>query len=582
MTREEFLQHFTGYYLKTLDDKASKEAIPKRKSLYELIVEGQPSKFTNEKLNDLNKQGAGIFFTTCDFTGAESRKSENCVGVNSWFMECDNCSKEDQMIKIKASPLPPTFIVETGKSYHCYWLSKDGIKENFREIQTRLVNHFDADPANKDLARVFRIPGYYHMKKEPFLVTIVYSHPEYSYTEKQMTDVFKLPEKKEVKPFSKTQDKIWGIMTSVSSKEMLIFLSGKQIVNGEVYTFGPRREGGELIYIDGSLPDAWLDEQGMIASGQRGGPTWIQWLMYYGKTKAEVVNWFKENFSHLLEDSKEGLESTEEILRQIDESWDTPVISWGVKEMDRDSAPIIKGAYVLLVGEMSSGKTPFTLQLAIKNADLGFNVAYFSLEVPNKTLLRNWALKKLGYTFKGAKEHKFVRDKVAEMVRKVAEKIVFVKFSENNIDYIIRRSIAGKYDLIVVDNIGYISADATQEENRSEKIISRGLNSLSRDHGVTVIAIQHFRKRGGGGRKQKDEDENPIQFRSYDDIAGTAKFNQDPWILAQTARIMNPNATPDDKEKFFVLIMKDKEHDKRGLSKLRYIDGEFINDKSIY
>jgi hypothetical protein len=117
MTTKDFLSHFKGFYIKTLDDKHSKDAIPFREALAEIQTEGPPSKFSGPQLAELNSRGAGIFFTPNNFSKGLGRKAEQCEGINAWFAESDSLTKGEQMFNILASPLEPSFVVETAKSF---------------------------------------------------------------------------------------------------------------------------------------------------------------------------------------------------------------------------------------------------------------------------------------------------------------------------------------------------------------------------------------------------------------------------------------------------------------------------------
>lgn len=68
-----------------------------------------------------------------------------------------------------------TMIVETNNGYHIYWIIAGGSINKFIPIQKALVRKFKADPAVTNLARVMRIPGFFHMKnpKRPFLVRVI-------------------------------------------------------------------------------------------------------------------------------------------------------------------------------------------------------------------------------------------------------------------------------------------------------------------------------------------------------------------------------------------------------------------------
>lgn len=79
------------------------------------------------------------------------------------------------------------------KGYHCYWKVKgNATAENFREIQTGLINKLNGDPACKDVSRMLRIPAYYHQKdpNSPFMVKTIHKDDR-EFTEGQMLTAFK-------------------------------------------------------------------------------------------------------------------------------------------------------------------------------------------------------------------------------------------------------------------------------------------------------------------------------------------------------------------------------------------------------
>ena len=58
--------------------------------------------------------------------------------------------------------------------WHAYWLISDCPLETFGPTQQRLAAMFNGDPSVSDLPRVMRLPGFYHLKGEPFMSTIDY------------------------------------------------------------------------------------------------------------------------------------------------------------------------------------------------------------------------------------------------------------------------------------------------------------------------------------------------------------------------------------------------------------------------
>ncbi|OSM04332.1 hypothetical protein MAIT1_04222 [Magnetofaba australis IT-1] len=44
--------------------------------------------------------------------------------------------------------------------------------DDFKKVQQQLIKRFNADTSVTDLPRVMRLPGFYHMKSEPFQTKI--------------------------------------------------------------------------------------------------------------------------------------------------------------------------------------------------------------------------------------------------------------------------------------------------------------------------------------------------------------------------------------------------------------------------
>ena len=139
------------------------------------------------------------------------------------------------------------------------------------------------------------------MKREPYMVKIIHAKPENRYTDGMMIAAF--PWKKTVilmqpsKTEFQEQDDIWSSMAKMDNMQMLNILSGDKMVDGETFTFRDRMPNGFYINVNGEPADAWIDERGMIGSGKGGGPTWIQWVGYYGRSKGEIAMWFKNKFN---------------------------------------------------------------------------------------------------------------------------------------------------------------------------------------------------------------------------------------------------------------------------------------------
>jgi putative DNA primase/helicase len=132
-----------------------------------------------ETLRDHNAKGRGVYFVV----NAGGHEDAQITRVNAQFMECDALSFDEQEAQIAAFALPPSLIVRTAKSLHCYWLMKDAEVARFRDVQKQLVLQFHGDPACINESRVLRLPGFNHCKGESVPVRCVKFNPELRYTQ---------------------------------------------------------------------------------------------------------------------------------------------------------------------------------------------------------------------------------------------------------------------------------------------------------------------------------------------------------------------------------------------------------------
>lgn len=160
--------------LRVLDDK--KRGVFKGQKL---SVEAGKFATIETTLRNHNAEGRGVFFVV----NSGGQKNEDINRINAQFVESDKLSFDEMQTRIDRFHLPPSIIIKTRKSYHTYWLIKDGEVARFRPIQKALVTFFDGDPACVNESRVMRLPGFYHCKEEPVMVECVSFHPERRYTQ---------------------------------------------------------------------------------------------------------------------------------------------------------------------------------------------------------------------------------------------------------------------------------------------------------------------------------------------------------------------------------------------------------------
>ena len=139
---------------------------------------GGPKK---ETVESWQQEGRGVYAVINDGGDTDSEITQ-CRAV---FCEWDDRPKEWQIEAWKELSLPePTLQVDTGgKSIHNYWVFSDPISvEDWKSLQTRLLDHADADRSLKNPSRVMRLPGTFHIKPtgEPGGITsIVHTSDNY-------------------------------------------------------------------------------------------------------------------------------------------------------------------------------------------------------------------------------------------------------------------------------------------------------------------------------------------------------------------------------------------------------------------
>jgi hypothetical protein len=90
------------------------------------------------------------------------------------FAENDTATIEEQHRMLDASPLPTSARIETAKSVHAYWFLEPGAtKEQWEELQERLIARFNGDKAIKNADRIMRVPGFDHTRLDADGVTII-------------------------------------------------------------------------------------------------------------------------------------------------------------------------------------------------------------------------------------------------------------------------------------------------------------------------------------------------------------------------------------------------------------------------
>ncbi len=133
-------------------------------------------------LKHMNAKGAGVH-AMVNKGDSRGRAAKNVIEVRALFIDTDGVPLPAHI------PLKPHLMVQSSPGkYHLYW-KVDGLElSSFSTLQQALAEHYGTDPAVHDLARVMRLPGFYHRKGEPVMVQLLEAHDHPPY---RPADIFK-------------------------------------------------------------------------------------------------------------------------------------------------------------------------------------------------------------------------------------------------------------------------------------------------------------------------------------------------------------------------------------------------------
>lgn len=169
----------------TFDDDRERKAANRGHDPFARVFHGTLDEHWPE-LTRLNRKGAGIFVTINE-TDGRGRGTKNIKRVRAVFADHDDPSRAPTK-----PPLKPHIVVDSspGKS-HRYWLSNDVGLDEFTSLQKALSGVLGTDGGVCDLPRVMRLPGFFHQKGKPHLVTIRETTERRKYKAGQLRQAFK-------------------------------------------------------------------------------------------------------------------------------------------------------------------------------------------------------------------------------------------------------------------------------------------------------------------------------------------------------------------------------------------------------
>src|SRR5208283_3090803 len=133
------------------------------------------------------KEGCGVYVMVNRGDG-KGRTAQNVVEIRALFIDLDGSPWE-----LAAQMLKPHIKVESSPGhFHLYWLVSDCGLQQFKPLQQAIAKKFDGDNSCVDLARVLRLPGFYHLKKQPVMINLSETNDFPKYTTHEIIKGFDL------------------------------------------------------------------------------------------------------------------------------------------------------------------------------------------------------------------------------------------------------------------------------------------------------------------------------------------------------------------------------------------------------
>lgn len=143
-----------------------------------------------DTLAQYNQSGWGVFAAINQLDG-RGFKLDNVTSIRTHVVDLDDpLNSHDGYQRAINSPCPPHVAVQTSENkYHLYWLTEPYQGNDwYSEQQRKLVQLYNGDKSVIDATRVMRVPGFYHCKGEPQLVTCWQVHGGARYSHQQIAD----------------------------------------------------------------------------------------------------------------------------------------------------------------------------------------------------------------------------------------------------------------------------------------------------------------------------------------------------------------------------------------------------------
>lgn len=465
------------------------------------------------------------------------RNRESIKAIQTWICDIDTGTKEEQLELINKAPIKPSLVVESNHWFHLYYLAdKDLTEEEFEKWNLGLREYYNGDiKVCKDIARVLRIPWYYHMKRDKYMVNYRQDlSSKEKYSVEQITKSFPYEEpKKEVKSFIthyKAND-IWDRIYNMDQMDLMSEFSWSSWVRWDTFDFKRNSEWEYQIWVNGVSTSSWIDREHKIWSSDKWWPTIIQWIEWYyhgNVDKHELLEELKRKHPEL-EDRK--IIKDTQIVSNVEKAprLEKPDFTWGTELLDDNIWKLSKGQFIILLWETGKGKTTFANFMARKNP----TSCYYVLEDTVENIARRYATRYSWITLeeynKGQrseeKQEKYERAYKAMLNGKSKMIDIGWKIEIESLLEHMKQMKEKWYDLFFIDNLGFVIWEWENEE-RITAGISAKLVSFCLHENVCVVLLHHFKKKQNQ-MMERDIGQMRWSWKLWDDATFVVEYRRE-------------------------------------------------------
>ncbi|MDR3168254.1 MAG: DnaB-like helicase C-terminal domain-containing protein [Candidatus Peribacteria bacterium] len=157
----------------------------------------------------------------------------------------------------------------------------------------------------------------------------------------------------------------------------------------------------------------------------------------------------------------------------------------------------------MIAARPSVGKTLFALNLALKQVQMGFKVAFFSMEMDNKEIVQRILARNSGLRLRAFRNKIEDNEKMEKVGKAMEELEVQLKtlylfdniYYKSKIERKIRRLKAKvNIDLVYIDYLGLIKGKANENKYQVVSEISRDLKQLARELKITIVCLAQLNR----------------------------------------------------------------------------------------